>query len=337
MNTTNLIRDAYREIEPKVSRVYVMPSIPAVSAQNPYLRLFYAPIEDSDIILSSTSRLSPIILFRRILGEKSIVHHHWFECHNLFSMINLIYKLKILFVYRLFGGKLIWTVHNLQPHHQRYRRANKILRNLWSRLPNRLHVHCRAAAREASAHLSVSPERFFVVPHPFYPVQQVEKREAKIDLAKRFPQLENLSAPIVLMQGYIAEYKGIKAVLEILQKHSIHLNLIIAGPVKRYEEAYASKIKELTEDLRNAHYIEGYLEQEDLDMLFNAADYVLLNYQNILHSGGAILAESYDKPIIAPRKGCLMELENARLFSNEEELLKILQEITKKRESDDAA
>jgi len=336
MNSTNSIVDAYRKIEPEVSRVYVIPSIPAVAAQNPYLRLFYSPVEKTDITLNSTSLLSPIILLRRILGEKSILHHHWFECHNFFSMINLIYKLKILLAYRLLGGKLVWTMHNLQPHHRRYLTANRILRKLWSKLPNRLHVHCSTAVQEASSHFNISPERFFVVPHPLYPVERSEKREARSELGKRYPQLEGLKTPIILMQGYIAEYKGIMEVLNLLQQHSIDLSLIIAGPVKRYEEEYATKVKELAANLQNAHFIEGYLEQDELDVFFGAADFVLLNYQSILHSGGAILAESYGKSMIAPRKGCLKELTNARLFSNEGELLKIMQDISEKSETDDA-
>lgn len=330
MENTNSIRDAYQDLLPDVSAVYVMPSIPAVAAQNPYLRLLFEPIENSGINLRSTSRLSPTILLKPLFREKSIVHHHWFECHSLFSLLNLIYKLKILFVYRLLGGKLVWTVHNLQPHHQRYRFANRLLRKIWSKLPNKLHVHCATAAAEAATHFNISPDRFFVVPHPLYPVKRVEKPEARSELGKRFPQLADLTSPIVLMQGYIAEYKGILEVLNLLQNQSLELSLIIAGPIKRYEEQYAARVKELSEGLLNVHFINGFLEQEELDILFNAADFVLLNYRNILHSGGAVLAESYAKPMIAPRKGCLNELNNARLFSSETELLDILSEISKR-------
>jgi len=333
------LTDFYRSILPGVTQVYVLPSIPAVSKQNPYLRLFYQPIENSTTVrLTSTSRPSPAILWKRLLGQKSIVHHHWFECHHLASLLNMIYKLFLLSCYRLLGGKLVWTVHNISPHHNRYRFMNQMLRRFFSRLANKLHVHCETAVGLVAARLEVSPGKFAVIPHPLYPVRKMEQHNAKPQLIKRFPQLTEHSGPIILIQGYLAAYKGIVEVLSLLQEERFNLTLIVAGPAKRYEEKYVASIRERVDKDKRMVLLEGFLEQADLDLLFNSADYVLLNYQRILHSGGAVLAESYGKPIIAPRMGCIQELDEKahHLFSSEAELVQILKTITSQPSDNEA-
>jgi len=57
----------------------------------------------------------------------------------------------------------------------------------------------------------------------------------------------------------------------------------------------------------------------------NAADVVVLPFQDILTSGSALLAMSFGKPVIAPRMGCIPEaLDRKGVFlytHNEEEAL----------------
>jgi hypothetical protein len=55
----------------------------------------------------------------------------------------------------------------------------------------------------------------------------------------------------------------------------------------------------------------------------NSIDICLFNFKDISTSGGVELAKSYDKKMILPRKGTLIDLkptQSAHLFSNEEEL-----------------
>ena len=55
----------------------------------------------------------------------------------------------------------------------------------------------------------------------------------------------------------------------------------------------------------------------------NSIDICLFNFKNISTSGGVELAKSFNKTMILPRKGILIDLEStqsAHLFSDEEEL-----------------
>ena len=44
-------------------------------------------------------------------------------------------------------------------------------------------------------------------------------------------------------------------------------------------------------------------------MLFSAADLVVLPFSDIMHSGSAILALSFNKPVLVPARGSLPELQ----------------------------
>jgi hypothetical protein len=54
----------------------------------------------------------------------------------------------------------------------------------------------------------------------------------------------------------------------------------------------------------------GHVADEDICSLFDAADVVVLPYEDVLNSGSAILALSLDKPVIAPLVGSFPDLQS---------------------------
>lgn len=115
----NIYKEAIgRDIE----AVYVFPRIELSSIYNPYLKLLYEDITDIPII--SVNPLNPVFLFKKLKGEKSIVHYHWLEFCNLKEFIILIYKLFLLLIYKMSGGTIIWTMHNLTPHCKKFQKPN---------------------------------------------------------------------------------------------------------------------------------------------------------------------------------------------------------------------
>jgi len=51
-----------------------------------------------------------------------------------------------------------------------------------------------------------------------------------------------------------------------------------------------------------------FVPDKDVQLYMNAADVVVLPYQDILTSGSALLAMSFRKPVIVPRMGCISEV-----------------------------
>jgi beta-1,4-mannosyltransferase len=52
----------------------------------------------------------------------------------------------------------------------------------------------------------------------------------------------------------------------------------------------------------------GFVRDDRLQLFFNAADLIVLPYRQILNSGSALLALSFNRPVLAPAIGSLPEL-----------------------------
>lgn len=333
MNQTTLLAE-YQKICPGVERIYVIPHIARFSRHNSYLRQLYQPFFQSEparnIIVTSFSFLSPVIVLRRLGGEQSLLHHHWFECRDLKSLLNALWKLYWIWIYRLAGGKVVWTIHNKYPHERKYHFLNRIIRQWWSRIPHKIHVHCREAAKIMGQLLNIEPKKFFVIPHPPYPARLLSRKKAGEMLRENYPQIDFKSRTMIfLMFGYIAAYKGIKEAVQIFRDLESRKMLVIAGSLKRTNHAYLEEIARSAGDRNNIVIIARQIPEDHVPFFFNACDYALFNYRDILMSGGVALAQSYGKRIIIPETGCLKEIrgEDILNFTGREELKRILREL----------
>lgn len=323
----------YKKLCPELDRVYVIPDIEKFSRHNHYLYLLYKDfIENNElreIRLTSFSVLSPAIVWRKLRGERSLLHHHWFEFHDLRSFLNVLWKIFWIALYKLAGGKVVWTIHNINPHEKKFRFLNKAIRRVWSKIPDKFHVHCQKAREIISPVLAISLDRFFIVAHPPYPAEIMDRQKALELLRRKYlPELDS-SSTIFLMFGYIAEYKGILEVIEIFKNLGDSKVLLVAGPVKRNNKKYFESMANLAGRSRNILLIEKYIPEEDVAIFLNACDCALFNFSDILSSGGVELALGYHKKIIIPNKGCLEELEGEGIykFGNRNELRNILEQI----------
>jgi glycosyltransferase involved in cell wall biosynthesis len=176
--------------------------------------------------------------------------------------------------------------------------------------------------------LKVKDEKFFVLEHPKYNAVTLNKQDALILLRSRYTQYISQKhlkfKKIYLFFGQVSVYKGILELAQhwnqIADENSL---LLIAGMTKKGEEEYARLLDKEVKEQKNIIWINQFIPDNDTPILFNSCDSVIFNYQDILTSGGVILAQSYDKAIIAPKLGCIQELEgnsSVTLFKNIKEL-----------------
>lgn len=316
MNETSLLSE-YQKLIPDVKKIFVLPQIPLLNRNTSYLYQLYKDfIRESSVVKVESFNASslPKILLSRIKSEKSILHYHWFEFEDLKSLIGIKWKLFWIILFKLLGGKIVWTVHNYHPHHKKYLYWNLFIRRLMAKLADSLHIHCGSETDNLSAILDIDKKKFFVVKHPDFPAEIFEKNTA-VELLNRkyFTGQLNVDNKIFLMFGAIAEYKGIKEVVEIFKNLHEKNKLIIAGFVKKGNPDYFKELKNLA-DNRNI-FLEGRLiPDKDVPYFLNSADYVIFNYRDILTSGGVVLAMNYKKNIIAPSLGCIKEMNNPALI-----------------------
>ena len=331
MGETINLQSVYKKLVPDIKTLFVIPLVRYEYPKSDYLYLFYKDLIESNDPpqVKSISAVAHIkFVLSRLSRNPSIVHYHWLEFQDKRALLGMVYKWICLYFYKLLGGRLVWTIHNKMPHDRRYFRGNFLLRKWMAIKSDKLHVHCETAADEMSEFFNVSRNKFVIIPHPEFPAKLIPHAAAAEAINQRFNLNLKGTDSIYLTFGNISTYKGIPEIARIFKSLKPGKKLIIAGPVKKGHMQVYKEIKAIQEDAENIHIIPKFISEECVAEFFNAADYAVFNYKDILTSGGVELARSYRKKIILPLTGCLKELEdlpNIIPFKTSEELKEILQ------------
>lgn len=284
--------------------------------QNPSDRLVHQPEQKQIVRLRSLSFWEHgqlLIKPKKKSAQIHVLHYHWFECQDLRSLFGVIWKCLCIAVFRWRGGKLVWTMHNKYPHNPSYQRINLSVRTWLAKKAARIHLHCEQIAREACETYAVDVGKICILEHPLFDVQPVASKTARERLISQKMFTFQADDTLFLMFGQISHYKNLEPVCRFFadlgdpDKH-----LIIAGPVKKGQQNILANIQKISGSTENIHVKADWISEEMMDLLFSAADCVILNVEEIWMSGVAKLAQSYQKPMILPELGCLPSLANPR-------------------------
>ncbi len=331
MNEEILLKE-YQNLCHDVQKVFVVPLINFSFKKTSYLFLLYKNFIENkgkyNINIESLSVFAhPKIVLSRFKKEKNILHYHWLEISDLQSLSGMIWKLLWITLFKIFNGKIIWTIHNKFPHANNYIILNRLIRKYMAHIADKLQVHCKSSIDIMAPIFNVEENKFFIVNHPEFPAEIIEKNKAVEILNERFfpGKIEN-GDKLFLMFGEIAKYKGVKEIVEIFNSLEEKKKLIIAGIVKKGNLKY---YYESLSSIKNKNQIlihDRRIPDEDVPVFLNSCDYALFNFRDVLTSGSVILALNYKKNVIVPSKGCLKELDGKNIihFDNEEELRNIL-------------
>jgi glycosyltransferase involved in cell wall biosynthesis len=144
-----------------------------------------------------------------------------------------------------------------------------------------------------------------VVPHGHYrpaypaPVPRSEARQS-LGVAEE--------ARLAAFVGRIRPYKNVEPLVKAFRAWDddaarlwVAGNPVSATLAERIRQAAASDDRICT-DLR-------FLERQELVTVLGAADLIVLPYDHILQSGTALLALSFDRPVLVPSRGAMGELQ----------------------------
>ena len=298
---------------------------PDVSGQNnPNLLNSYRSMkEDRTIELNYFSIKS---LFRL----PDITHIHWPEYFFVgsrwrrFIFTNLFFFL--LWKNRLFGGKILWTVHNIVPHDQAIRcfyitQFKRFFKNIDAviLMNNTSGDRIRQVFDE-----DISEKETFFVRHSHYLDNYNRAADRKLALQKL--KLEE-EYRYVLMLGFIKPYKNVPALIKrFLISGDKNVRLIIAGKVEneRLRNEILGCVSGLP-DGRVSLFLD-FIPDDDLRFFFAAADASICSFENIENSGSALLSLSFGTPVICLDHAILRELSDNisskffRIFENMENL-----------------
>jgi len=331
------LEDRFRELNPKVKRIFITHDIEKDAKLNEYLFLLYKGIRDSGSLRVERIKFRqlPKLTFSKIHRHETIFHQHWYSLSEKKHIHIFLWNTFWLALFRIVGGKIVWTIHNKYPHEKANGLFNIIFRKIFAKIATSLHVHRNEAMKIMSPILNVRVEKFFIVEHPLYEGSIYGKDIALTNFQSRYGEYYfselNHEKPIFLMFGQISQYKGIIGVIEIWQAiKPAGATLLIAGQTRGGEGNYSERIQKMTKADSTIIFINKAIPQKDVSLLLNICDTVIFNYKDVLTSGGVILAQSYNKNIIAPDEGCIKDLNYNRklMFTGENELKAILIRMT---------
>lgn len=277
---------------------------PAFAPGNLYTTQLYRHAEGAGAVVEG---FTPA---RALAGRWDVVHVHWPEAALNHRMALRAWAgpralLALLDRARARGARVMWTVHNLRAHDALRPRLE---RQFWSRLLPRvdgwmsLSRSGRDAALERFPDLARKPG--WVVPHGHY-------RGAYPDTLSRAEARARLGvapdAPVIAFVGQVRAYKNVPALVRAAREVP-GVRLLVAGRVR--SPALEAELRREAEGAP-VHLAFGHVPDDDLQLYLRAADLVVLPFREILNSGSAVLALSFDRPVLVPRLGALGELQGA--------------------------
>lgn len=272
---------------------------------NPYPWLLYTHMAALGV---HVHEFTPDQLLR---NKYAIWHRHWPEWHlsdtNVIRAIAKTQTLLYLMDYaRSRGVKTVWTIHNFSTHERLY---PKLEDWFWKSFTRRLDGYislskiAKEAAQERFPELKNLPG--FVISHGDYRSEYpnyLSSQEARALLGI------SPSAKVLLFFGQIRSYKNVPELIRTFRKfrHSEVVLYIVGRPDSpRLAEAIKT---EAALDLRVQLQL-NFIPKDKVQVYLRAADLVVLTYREILNSGSALLALSFDRPILVPLQGALGELQ----------------------------
>lgn len=287
---------------------------PSFSAsENQYLSCLWSSVTPYgvEVVLFYPGRPISEIKAEPKLGD--VIHLHWiqgfcgFNPHQkLQSWRVILGNLRNFLFFKQRGYRLVWTVHNTISHERSAPKIEHFFRWCLSHLCDDIIVMSEYGRQEV-ARLYGRKHRVHVVPHGnyigAYP-NQISPEEARQQLGLTPQQT------VILYFGQVKPYKGVENLIAAFQKlqgvPGQEVILFIVGACN--DAKLKAEIEQAAQINSRIRLHLQFVPDEAIQVYLQACDWVVLPYRHILNSGSALLALSFGRPVIVPRRGALTEL-----------------------------
>jgi len=193
----------------------------------------------------------------------------------------------------------------------------KIIYNIFA---NQIVVHNEFSKKMLLQSVDIKdPSKIAIIKHGGY-IEHIKQRYTKNEARKELGL--NEEGRYILFFGQIKRVKGLDILLKALKETPEDIKLIIAGKPQRDDIAYYDRLIDKLALQDRVIKIIRYIEDDEREKLFFAADVNILPYRIIYQSGVLLMAMSYGLPVIAsdlePNKEVIRDNENGMFFKNED-------------------
>lgn len=247
------------------------------------------------------------LIWYAMTTKSRIFHIQWLNKFLFFDRIilNLYYK--------ALGKKLVFTAHNVDSRERDGSNSfyNRITLKAMYHIYDHTIVHTPEMKEQVEKWFNVKPEKVSVVPYGIN--NMVPKTGLKASDAKRNLNLEP-DQKTLLFFGFIAPYKGLDILMNALPRvrdEIANIKLIVAGNIKnKSADPYWLEIEDIVRknDLEpNLIQHIKFIEDDEIETFFAAADVLVLPYRYIFQSGILFLSLNYGLPVIVADVGSLKD------------------------------
>jgi beta-1,4-mannosyltransferase len=249
---------------------------------------------------------------RALRGGYDVLHVHWPEkALNAGSLAGRVAgaaaALGVLEAAHLHGARVVWTAHNAQPHESRHPAFEAWY---WSAVVKRVDavIHPSEAGRQTVAarypELAGRPQA--VVPMGLY-------RGSYPDTISRQAARTTMGIPegarVIGFLGLVRPYKNVPHLIHTvraLPAGAEEVVLLVAGAPQ--SAALAAEIRAAAGDDPRVRLNLAHVPDAEVQSYLRASDLVVLPFRDITNSGSALLALSFDRPVLVPGIGAMGEL-----------------------------
>lgn len=208
------------------------------------------------------------------------------------------------------GHKIVWTVHNVMPHDTVWVEQDKKIHQMMADAADALHVMASDSAVLTAPYYTLDDRKMFVVPHPTYEgaqLDEITRGEARIQLQIGEEEF------VFLSFGAIMEYKGYDRLMaaydQLRGKTAKKTRLIIAGLPS--DKALVEKIAAWGEGKPDVILDMTPVPHDKLQVYFRSADIAVCPYRRTMNSGAAMMAITFDLPVLGPNSGGFLDIETS--------------------------
>jgi glycosyltransferase involved in cell wall biosynthesis len=271
---------------------------------NPYIQDFIDALNRQEgIKVVNPAHKNPLlsILPPKHWGNAFIFN--WFESIPDFKygLLQSFIAIVFLTIIKLSGRKIIWILHNKQPHVQRYGILKRFLAKLIAKNADLIITHAKDGIELIREKHPYAIHKVHFLHHP---------TKNRLDYSKQHSPEKIYD---ILIWGAIAQYKGVTEFIDFLCKHPEEkLNVCIIGKC-----ASTELYDELTRTLpANVTLIHERASFEKLAEYINRSHFVLMPYfsRSILSSGILMDSLSFGAKIIGPHTGSFKDYSHEPLL-----------------------
>lgn len=283
---------------------------PPKSKVNPYINLLVNSLKKNGCEVVNENISNDFAFLKICLGKKKerpdLIHLNWIEenaaSKSLLSKIKCRLFLLFFKLYKLRGGKIVWTMHNSKSHNLKGNQEKFISRFL--SFVDIVMVHCSESINILQQKFNFPAKKTFFVPNGNYCSLMEDFNNHK--------QNEIHDKINLLYFGLISPYKGVFHLINAFSNEYINknCNLIICGKPNTDELKIeiikkCESIKQITLDL-------NYVSDEKLAQYLAGCDFVVLPFEkeSMQNSSSAIMAFSCGKPVIIPKFGYINDISD---------------------------